>query len=186
MNTDELQQEQSPYVEDKALTWKSLTRSGRIAISAGALAIGTFAVASPGSPVMAALIGAIDSGNNHLLDGADEGTNFSPVRLGPTGLGSGNLPQAPVIDVTLPNVQSVPPVSVNPNSASAGQVANSTAKTDSLLQKPVKLPSFSNVSSATPATGAGNGSASTGRTGYGDDARPERGERGERSEGSDD
>jgi|GEM_PF-1782705 len=196
MNIDERQQEQTPYVEERALTWKTMSRAGRVAVSAGILAVGAFTVAGPAMPVMAQILGLVDP-NHKLLDTADAqpaspfGQNVAPVTGGgiaprPGGdsisnLGDGAVAGAgPAVGAAgvQPNIQSVPPVSVKPksNGGSSG----------STIQLPANTPNFGNATSATPSAGGGATGGTFGSKG-GERGEREHGDRqGGESEGSDD
>ncbi len=138
------QDEQSPYVEDKTVTWRSLSLGKRVAISAGALAVGTFALAGPAMPVIAQMVGIVDpSGQKAPLEGpaafiggpasgiAVPGGEQLPVEGPDASLGTAQLP---------PNIQAVPPTAILPAN-NGGQVV--------LPQQPGAV-DFGNVSSATP------------------------------------
>lgn len=201
MNIDDRQQEQTPYVEDTALTWKTMSRAGRVAVSAGILAVGAFTIAGPAMPVMAQILGFVDP-NHKLLDSADaqtvptlgqsipgaNGGGIAPAPGAPIGAGPdagaiGGAGQAAgaLGGAVQSNIQAVPPVSVKPktNGGSSG----------STVQLPATTPNFGNTTSATPSAGAGTngstGSGKGGRGGYG--GEHERGDRqGGENEGSDD
>jgi len=194
MNIDERQQEQTPYIEDRALTWKTMSRAGRVAVSAGILAVGAFTVAGPAMPVMAQILGLVDP-NHKLLDAADAQQLPPQGNTIPGANGIGAVP-APGVQVpgngdvagagpavgaagVQPNIQSIPPVNVAPNFN--GNASGST------VQLPANKPTFGNTTSATPSAGGG----STGTVGGGKSGKyGERGEYGDRqggeSEGSDD
>ena len=196
MNIDERQQEPTPYVEDRALTWKTMSRAGRVAVSAGILAVGAFTVAGPAMPVMAQILGLVDP-NHKLLDTADAqptspfGQNVAPVTGGGiaprpgsesiSNLGDGAVAGAgPAVGAAgvQPNIQSVPPVSVKPksNGGSSG----------STIQLPATTPNFGNTTSATPSAGGGATGGTFGSKG-GERGEREHGDRqGGESEGSDD
>jgi hypothetical protein len=164
MNTE--QQEQSPYVEDKVVTWKTMSRAGRVAVSAGILAVGAFTVAGPAMPVMAQILGFTapqrptgenlagnfggqpdrQPGSNPFGDGANA--------IGPNGGDPFANGQVPVVDGANPNVVTLPASVVAP-----GAIASNGS------QQKIKLPpvstNFGNTGSATPSVG-GNTS------GYGD------------------
>lgn len=136
--------EQSPYVEDKTVTWRSLSLGKRVGISAGALAIGAFALAGPAMPVIAQMVGIVDptapkaplEGSAAFLgDGtpgiAIPGMDQPPEEVPGVSFGTAQLP---------PNIQTVPPTSILPQNP-AGQVV--------LPQNPGAV-DFGNVSSATP------------------------------------
>ena len=138
------QNEQSPYVEDRTVTWRCLSLGKRVAISAGALAVGTFALAGPAMPVIAQMVGIVDpSGQKAPLEGsaafiggpaagvAVPGGGQLPVAGPDANFGTAQLP---------PNIQAVPPTSIVPAN-NGGQVV--------LPQKPGAV-DFGNVSSATP------------------------------------
>lgn len=138
------QNEQSPYVEDKTVTWRGLSLGKRVAISAGALAVGTFALAGPAMPVIAQMVGIVDpSGQKAPLEGsaafsgdgtpgiAIPGMDQPPELIPGDSVGTAQLP---------PNIQAVPPTSIVPAN-NGGQLV--------LPQRPGAV-DFGNVSSATP------------------------------------
>ena len=138
------QNEQSPYVEDRTVTWRCLSLGKRVAISAGALAVGTFALAGPAMPVIAQMVGIVDpSGQKAPLEGsaafsgdgtpgiAIPGMDQPPELIPGDSVGTAQLP---------PNIQTVPPTSILPQNPSGHVV---------LPQNPGAV-DFGNVSSATP------------------------------------
>lgn len=138
------QNEQSPYVEDKTVTWRGLSLGKRVAISAGALAVGTFALAGPAMPVIAQMVGIVEPGAQKaplegsaafIGDGAPgltvPGVDPRPGDEPGAAFGAGELP---------PNIQTVPPTSILPQNP-GGHVV--------LPQNPSAV-DFGNVSSATP------------------------------------
>ena len=171
------QNEQSPYVEDTTVTWRSLSRTKRVAISAGALAVGAFAVAGPAMPVIAQMVGIVDPDSDSRPAGDTAATLGAPVDglpvAGvdplPNGGPGGNFDgtQLP------PNIQQVPPSTILPSGRGGAVV---------LPQQPGAI-DFGNVSSATP-----GGSTWSGEDDDDDDdddeheGREHHGDRGERGE----
>ncbi|MDE2387325.1 MAG: hypothetical protein KGL77_06475 [Actinomycetales bacterium] len=163
MNTE--QPEQSPYVEDKVVTWKTMSRAGRVAVSAGILAVGAFTVAGPAMPVMAQFLGFTSpqrptgenlAGNFGGQTPGQPGSNPSGAggnAIGPTGGDPFANGQVPVVDGVNPNVVPLPASVVAP-----GAIASNGS------QQKIKLPpvsaNFGNTGSATPSVGGNT-------TGYG-------------------
>ena len=138
------QNEQSPYVEDKTVTWRSLSIGKRVAISAGALAVGTFALAGPAMPVIAQMVGIVEPGEQKaplegsaaFIGGPDTGIAVPggdqlPVAGPDANFGTAQLP---------PNIQAVPPTAIRPGGSNGSVV---------LPSNPGAV-DFGNVSSATP------------------------------------
>lgn len=192
MNTEDRQQEQSPYVEDTALTWKTMSRAGRVAVSAGVLAVGAFTIAGPAMPVMAQILGFVDP-NHNLLDSADAETvpKLGQSIPGANGGGIAPAPGAPVLGgpdagavagagASQQNIQTVPATVFGQGSNSGSSGSQSQQK----LQLPATRPTFGNTTSATPGAGGGaagsTGSGKGGRGGYGGEYE------GGENEGSDD
>lgn len=176
MNIDERQQEPTPYVEDTALTWKTMSRAGRVAVSAGVLAVGAFTIAGPAMPVMAQILGFVDP-NHKLLDSADaetvpslgqsipgaDGSGIAPAPAAPSGAG----PDAGAVagaGVSPQNIQTVPATVFGQGSNSGSTASQSQQK----VQLPATTPNFGNTTSATPSAGGGaNGSTGSGKGGRG-------------------
>ncbi len=138
------QNEQSPYVEDKTFTWRSLSLGKRVGISAGALAVGAFALAGPAMPVIAQMVGIVDPATERGPAGNPAGIFGAPVDGLPVAdadpLPNGGPEGGFGIAELAPNIQTVPPTSILPQNP-GGHVV--------LPQNPSAV-DFGNVSSATP------------------------------------
>lgn len=163
----------SPYVEDKALTWTSLSAFGKLAVSAGTLAVGAM-VAQPMLPAFAAIVAGFNT------DAPRENTADSQINLQgatPNGLAlpnpagiDGLVANAPgsstsVVTSSLANAstraQGTGSNSTSGNSVSAGSSGTKSSNGNSSILANTKL-NFGNVSSATPSAGtSGSTSGST-------------------------
>ena len=176
------QQDNSPYVEEKVTTWKTMSRTGRVAVSAGILAVGAFTVAGPAMPVMAQIVGLVSpqhkpqgnpegpfgagagagDGNNAAANGNAFGANLTgdPFSGGQPVIVDGQIPGQSGQDGRHPNIQPVP-------ASIAGQGSVAIGSGQQKLQLPPVSANFGNTGSATPSAGGGNTGYSGGKAGKG-------------------
>jgi hypothetical protein len=177
--------EQSPYVEDKALTWSTMSTFGKIAVSASALAVGAF-VAQPMLPAVAAIIGSF--GNEAPSEQAADSVGPASAPTGPNA--STNVISAqPGNSTAVAPAVNVNPAAVPSQPAAGNQAANTSTSAGASKSLGSQSPAlnntnlnFGNVSSATPSVGGANGNAGWSGKGHGGDDGGRENER----EGNDD
>lgn len=191
---ENLDSQDTPYVEDKALTWQSMTKSSRAAVSAGIVAVGATVVFGPAMPVMAQIFG-ISQSLPGLADEADAAT--IPTGLPNTAANAGQAAnagsQGQLATSTASNGANIDPASINlgaggVNASTVNSTGQGTSGTQ--VQPKLQLPqtklNFGNTSSATPSAGGTGSSGQGGNTGWsGEREKGEHGDRGE-YEGEDD
>ena len=186
----------NPYVEDKALTWQSMSRSGRAAVSAGIVAVGASVLFGPAMPVMAQIFGVSQSLPG-LADEADAATIPGGVPQGNrVGIANpaGSADSASLTAASLGTSVVTGAGTVSSISSASTMVSNSPNTVGNQVQPKLQLPqtnlNFGNTSSATPSAGGSGSSGKNSQGGWsgqkgehGDDE--EHGDRGE-YEGNDD